>query len=157
MNSFTSVSVTVVSSPILCPNIKYNSTCYVMVFGGSGLRGFMFVPVNEEHMFCWNEELKVLLVFTELLQIAGVSPHGNALGASVQQQTNKQAYQEKRGGEMLDSTHTDIRLEKSNILLLGPTGSGEFGFSARFQMAENMQHNYVDIIQNIKSLTCLLN
>ncbi|XP_056595759.1 ATP-dependent Clp protease ATP-binding subunit clpX-like, mitochondrial isoform X2 [Triplophysa dalaica] len=61
----------------------------------------------------------------ELLQIAGVSPHGNALGASVQQQTNKQAYHEKRGGEMLDSTHTDIRLEKSNILLLGPTGSGK--------------------------------
>ncbi|KAA0724061.1 ATP-dependent Clp protease ATP-binding subunit clpX-like, mitochondrial [Triplophysa tibetana] len=63
--------------------------------------------------------------FTKLLQIAGVSPHGNALGASVQQQTNKTAYQEKRGGEMLDSTHTDIRLEKSNILLLGPTGSGK--------------------------------
>lgn len=63
--------------------------------------------------------------FTKLLQIAGVSPHGNALGASVQQQINKQAPQEERGGEVLDSTHTEIKLEKSNILLLGPTGSGK--------------------------------
>ncbi|XP_072516120.1 caseinolytic mitochondrial matrix peptidase chaperone subunit Xa isoform X2 [Salminus brasiliensis] len=61
----------------------------------------------------------------ELLQIAGISPHGNALGASMQQQVNQQAPQERRGGEVLDSTHTDIKLEKSNIVLLGPTGSGK--------------------------------
>ncbi|XP_030645976.1 ATP-dependent Clp protease ATP-binding subunit clpX-like, mitochondrial isoform X2 [Chanos chanos] len=61
----------------------------------------------------------------ELLQIAGISPHGNALGASVQQQAAQQAPQEKRGGEVLDSAHSDIRLEKSNIVLLGPTGSGK--------------------------------
>ncbi|XP_071000681.1 ATP-dependent Clp protease ATP-binding subunit clpX-like, mitochondrial, partial [Oncorhynchus clarkii lewisi] len=59
--------------------------------------------------------------FTKLLQIAGISPHGNALGASMQQQ----APREKRGGDVLDSTHTDIKLEKSNIVLLGPTGSGK--------------------------------
>uniref|UniRef100_A0A4W2H8R6 ATP-dependent clpX-like chaperone, mitochondrial n=3 Tax=Bos TaxID=9903 RepID=A0A4W2H8R6_BOBOX len=63
--------------------------------------------------------------FTKLLQIAGISPHGNALGASVQQQVNQQIPQEKRGGEVLDSSHDDIKLEKSNILLLGPTGSGK--------------------------------
>uniref|UniRef100_A0A671KML1 ATP-dependent clpX-like chaperone, mitochondrial n=1 Tax=Sinocyclocheilus anshuiensis TaxID=1608454 RepID=A0A671KML1_9TELE len=63
--------------------------------------------------------------FTKLLQIAGISPHGNALGASMQQQLNQQAPPEKRGGEVLDSTHTDIKLEKSNIVLLGPTGSGK--------------------------------
>uniref|UniRef100_A0A8C1YWL1 Caseinolytic mitochondrial matrix peptidase chaperone subunit a n=1 Tax=Cyprinus carpio TaxID=7962 RepID=A0A8C1YWL1_CYPCA len=63
--------------------------------------------------------------FTKLLQIAGISPHGNALGASMQQQQNQQAPQEKRGGEVLDSTHADIKLEKSNIVLLGPTGSGK--------------------------------
>ncbi|GLD58823.1 ATP-dependent Clp protease ATP-binding subunit clpX-like, mitochondrial isoform X1 [Lates japonicus] len=63
--------------------------------------------------------------FTKLLQIAGISPHGNALGASMQQQASQQAPQEKRGGEVLDSTHTDIKLEKSNIILLGPTGSGK--------------------------------
>ncbi|CAO2634584.1 ATP-dependent Clp protease ATP-binding subunit clpX-like, mitochondrial [Lemmus lemmus] len=63
--------------------------------------------------------------FTKLLQIAGISPHGNALGASMQQQVNQQMPQEKRGGEVLDSSHDDIKLEKSNILLLGPTGSGK--------------------------------
>ncbi|KAI5609760.1 ATP-dependent Clp protease ATP-binding subunit clpX-like, mitochondrial isoform X1, partial [Silurus asotus] len=63
--------------------------------------------------------------FTKLLQIAGISPHGNALGASMQQQVNQQAPQERRGGDVLDSTHTDIKLEKSNIVLLGPTGSGK--------------------------------
>lgn len=63
--------------------------------------------------------------FTKLLQIAGISPHGNALGASMQQQLNQQAPPEKRGGELLDSTHADIKLEKSNVVLLGPTGSGK--------------------------------
>ncbi|XP_067827529.1 caseinolytic mitochondrial matrix peptidase chaperone subunit Xa isoform X2 [Heptranchias perlo] len=63
--------------------------------------------------------------FTKLLQIAGISPHGNALGASMQQQASQSIPQEKRGGEVLDSTHDDIKLEKSNILLLGPTGSGK--------------------------------
>ncbi|CAO2616994.1 ATP-dependent Clp protease ATP-binding subunit clpX-like, mitochondrial, partial [Lemmus lemmus] len=32
---------------------------------------------------------------------------------------------EKRGGEVLDSSHDDIKLEKSNTLLLGPTGSSK--------------------------------
>ncbi|ETE60862.1 ATP-dependent Clp protease ATP-binding subunit clpX-like, mitochondrial, partial [Ophiophagus hannah] len=39
--------------------------------------------------------------FTKLLQIAGISPHGNALGASMQQQVNQQMPPEKRGGETL--------------------------------------------------------
>ncbi|NP_001090028.1 caseinolytic mitochondrial matrix peptidase chaperone subunit X L homeolog [Xenopus laevis] len=63
--------------------------------------------------------------FTKLLQIAGISPHGNALGASMQQQVNQQMPQERRGGDVLDSNHDEIKLEKSNILLLGPTGSGK--------------------------------
>ncbi|XP_036399667.1 caseinolytic mitochondrial matrix peptidase chaperone subunit Xa isoform X4 [Megalops cyprinoides] len=70
-------------------------------------------------------EKQTSLTSRELLQIAGISPHGNALGASMQQQVNQQAPQEKRGGEVLDSTHSDIKLEKSNIVLLGPTGSGK--------------------------------
>uniref|UniRef100_A0A9J7XNP9 Caseinolytic mitochondrial matrix peptidase chaperone subunit Xa n=1 Tax=Cyprinus carpio carpio TaxID=630221 RepID=A0A9J7XNP9_CYPCA len=70
-------------------------------------------------------EKQASLTPRELLQIAGISPHGNALGASMQQQLNQQAPQEKRGGEVLDSTHTGIKLEKSNIVLLGPTGSGK--------------------------------
>uniref|UniRef100_A0A8C5MED8 ATP-dependent clpX-like chaperone, mitochondrial n=1 Tax=Leptobrachium leishanense TaxID=445787 RepID=A0A8C5MED8_9ANUR len=63
--------------------------------------------------------------FTKLLQIAGINPHGNALGASMQQQVNQQMPQERRGGDVLDSNNDDIKLEKSNILLLGPTGSGK--------------------------------
>ncbi|KAM6426244.1 ATP-dependent clpX-like chaperone, mitochondrial isoform 4-T4 [Liasis olivaceus] len=70
-------------------------------------------------------EKQASLTPRELLQIAGISPHGNALGASMQQQVNQQMPQEKRGGEVLDSAHDDIKLEKSNILLLGPTGSGK--------------------------------
>ncbi|XP_041966060.1 ATP-dependent Clp protease ATP-binding subunit clpX-like, mitochondrial isoform X3 [Alosa alosa] len=70
-------------------------------------------------------EKQTSLTPRELLQIAGISPHGNALGASVQQQATQQSPQEKRGGEVLDSTQSDIRLEKSNIVLLGPTGSGK--------------------------------
>ena len=63
--------------------------------------------------------------YTELLQIAGISPHGNALGASVQQQGAQASAQEQRGGDVLDTTPTEIKLEKSNIILLGPTGSGK--------------------------------
>ncbi|MGH0128216.1 UNVERIFIED_CONTAM: hypothetical protein FKN15_044928 [Acipenser sinensis] len=70
-------------------------------------------------------EKQASLTPRELLQIAGISPHGNALGASMQQQVNQQMPQEKRGGEVLDSTNDEIKLEKSNILLLGPTGSGK--------------------------------
>ncbi|XP_064192714.1 caseinolytic mitochondrial matrix peptidase chaperone subunit Xa isoform X2 [Anguilla rostrata] len=70
-------------------------------------------------------EKQTSLTPRELLQIAGISPHGNALGASMQQQVNQQTPQEKRGGEVLDSNHSDIKLEKSNIVLLGPTGSGK--------------------------------
>ncbi|XP_068881785.1 ATP-dependent Clp protease ATP-binding subunit clpX-like, mitochondrial isoform X2 [Aphelocoma coerulescens] len=70
-------------------------------------------------------EKQTSLTPRELLQIAGISPHGNALGASMQQQMNQQIPQEKRGGEVLDSPNDDIKLEKSNILLLGPTGSGK--------------------------------
>ncbi|KAE8618398.1 hypothetical protein XENTR_v10009371 [Xenopus tropicalis] len=70
-------------------------------------------------------EKQASLTPRELLQIAGISPHGNALGASMQQQVNQQMPQERRGGEVLDSNNDEIKLEKSNILLLGPTGSGK--------------------------------
>ncbi|XP_056137500.1 ATP-dependent Clp protease ATP-binding subunit clpX-like, mitochondrial isoform X2 [Lampris incognitus] len=70
-------------------------------------------------------EKQASLTPRELLQIAGISPHGNALGASMQQQASPQTPQERRGGDVLDSTHADIKLEKSNIVLLGPTGSGK--------------------------------
>lgn len=43
----------------------------------------------------------------------------------MQQQASQHTPQERRGGEVLDSAHADIKLDKSNIILLGPTGSGE--------------------------------
>ncbi|GAA6093190.1 ATP-dependent Clp protease ATP-binding subunit clpX-like, mitochondrial [Tachysurus ichikawai] len=58
--------------------------------------------------------------FAKLIQLTGIRPHGSAHGASVQQSAA-----EKKGGHMLNSTHTTIKLEKSNIVLLGPTGSGK--------------------------------
>lgn len=49
----------------------------------------------------------------------------------MQQQASQHAPQERRGGEVLDSAHADIKLDKSNIILLGPTGSGQrFPFKA---------------------------
>lgn len=42
----------------------------------------------------------------------------------MQQQASQHTPQERRGGEVLDSAHADIKLDKSNIILLGPTGSG---------------------------------
>ncbi|XP_029431374.1 ATP-dependent Clp protease ATP-binding subunit clpX-like, mitochondrial isoform X2 [Rhinatrema bivittatum] len=81
------------------------------------------IPANTRQQA--DVEKQASLTPRELLQIAGISPHGNALGASMQQQANHPIPQERRGGEVLDSTHDDIKLEKSNILLLGPTGSGK--------------------------------
>ncbi|XP_038071494.1 ATP-dependent Clp protease ATP-binding subunit clpX-like, mitochondrial [Patiria miniata] len=66
----------------------------------------------------------------ELLQIAGISSQGSALGASSLQQQQQstqgnETERQLRGSGLLDSQHHELRLEKSNILLLGPTGSGK--------------------------------
>jgi len=67
-------------------------------------------------------------VFTprDLLHLSGIS-HSNALGVSFQQQQMNQENEMKtnRGSDVLDAASHDLRLEKSNILLLGPTGSGK--------------------------------
>jgi len=71
----------------------------------------------------------------DLLQIAGFS-HSTGLGASFQQQTPPQGIPQQPdpglervqvpvGSDILDATSHDLRLDKSNILLLGPTGSGK--------------------------------
>ncbi|KAI8489222.1 hypothetical protein Bbelb_329610 [Branchiostoma belcheri] len=60
----------------------------------------------------------------ELLQIAGIS-HGSALGPNLHQQTPPPEQEKRSASDILDSTSEEIRLEKSNILLLGPTGSGK--------------------------------
>lgn len=60
-----------------------------------------------------------------MLHISGIS-HGNALGVSFQQQLNQDNEgKSSRGSDILDTTTHELRLEKSNILLLGPTGSGK--------------------------------
>jgi len=70
-------------------------------------------------------EKQASLTPRELLQIAGISPHGNALGATVQP-ASQQSNPERRGGDVLEASHhSNIKLEKSNIVLLGPTGSGK--------------------------------
>lgn len=60
-----------------------------------------------------------------MLHISGIS-HSNALGVSFQQQMNQESdAKTNRGSEILDAATHELRLEKSNILLLGPTGSGK--------------------------------
>lgn len=63
----------------------------------------------------------------DLLHISGIS-HSNALGVSFQQQQLNQENSDlksNRGSDILDAATHELRLEKSNILLLGPTGSGK--------------------------------
>ena len=64
-------------------------------------------------------------MYSEWLQLAGIS-HGSALGP--QQQTQQQTATEdtKRASDILDATTHELKLDKSNILLLGPTGSGRY-------------------------------
>ncbi|XP_043474557.1 ATP-dependent Clp protease ATP-binding subunit clpX-like, mitochondrial isoform X1 [Leptopilina heterotoma] len=65
---------------------------------------------------------------THLLHISNI---GNPLGVGFQQvsQTNEQqaksGSQSTLGSDILDSKQHQLKLEKSNILLLGPTGSGK--------------------------------
>ena len=86
---------------------------------------------------------KVIFFFffcLDLLHITGLghTSSGNALGVNNFQQQNfgstgdinessnlNNRYSNSRGSDVLDSTTHELRLEKSNILLLGPTGSGK--------------------------------
>ncbi|XP_074650719.1 ATP-dependent clpX-like chaperone, mitochondrial [Tubulanus polymorphus] len=61
----------------------------------------------------------------ELLQIAGIS-HGTSIGHGPQQSTTTTAHaEESKPSDILDSQTHQLKLEKSNILMLGPTGSGK--------------------------------
>lgn len=59
------------------------------------------------------------LHYLDMLQIA-VSGPGTHLGLSQQQSQEEQP----RRSDILESVTHNLRLEKSNILMLGPTGSG---------------------------------
>lgn len=71
------------------------------------------------------------LLFSELLQIAGISEQGHALGPGANSQSSQEE-SGKRPSDILDATKHELKLEKSNILMLGPTGSGEFILSLLF-------------------------
>ncbi|XP_014662365.1 PREDICTED: ATP-dependent Clp protease ATP-binding subunit clpX-like, mitochondrial [Priapulus caudatus] len=58
----------------------------------------------------------------ELLQIAGLGDR-SALGPNVQRQQEQE--QARRASDILDSHKDDLLIEKSNLLMLGPTGSGK--------------------------------
>jgi ATP-dependent Clp protease ATP-binding subunit ClpX len=62
---------------------------------------------------------------TDLLQISGMS----SMSIPFQQPTQQQQQDDedeakKKRSDILDATTHELRLEKSNILMLGPTGSG---------------------------------
>lgn len=77
----------------------------------------------------------------DLLHIAGIS-QSHALGVNASDQQQQDSHQQMddqqqghgkqglsgntHGSDILDATTHLLRLEKSNILLLGPTGSGWF-------------------------------
>ena len=62
----------------------------------------------------------------EFLQISAGLGQNNALGAGPQSKeyVKEGATNWQRGSDVLDSNEEQIRIDKSNILLLGPTGSG---------------------------------
>ena len=67
-------------------------------------------------------------ILADLLHIAGIHP-ASPLGAHIQQQPNDETQRSSRKPEnindVIDSDVHDIKLDKSNILMVGPTGSGK--------------------------------
>ena len=66
-------------------------------------------------------------MFLDLMQLTGINP-GSPLGAHVAQQvddTPRSTSKPQNIADFIDSDAYDIKLDKSNILMLGPTGSGK--------------------------------
>lgn len=63
----------------------------------------------------------------EFLQLSSGFNQNNALGAGPQSKDNakENGSNWQKGSDILDSNEEQIRIDKSNILLLGPTGSGK--------------------------------
>lgn len=79
----------------------------------------------------YQKEIQIFsFFFLDLLHISSI---GNSLGVGFQhvppgndqQQKPPAGTQSVPGSDILDSKHHQLKLEKSNILLLGPTGSGK--------------------------------
>lgn len=74
--------------------------------------------------------LSLKMTCADLLHITGMG-HGNSMGFNFQNSPtdntgSRSASATAAGSEILDRTTHDLKLEKSNILLLGPTGSGKY-------------------------------
>jgi hypothetical protein len=76
------------------------------------------------------QEISASLFFADLLHITGIG-HGTAgLGVGFQHtpppepEPRRTTTVSTMGSDILDSNSHEMKLEKSNILLLGPTGSG---------------------------------
>ena len=81
-------------------------------------------------MLSYSINTNLLSCNLELLQMAVNMHHNSPLGANKIEST-KQAAMDARGSEVLDSKTDAVKLDKSNILLLGPTGSGYYFLLAK--------------------------
>lgn len=69
-------------------------------------------------------------VLADLLHITGIGHGASGLGVGFQHtpppepEPRRPAASSTMGSDILDSNSHELKLEKSNILLLGPTGSG---------------------------------
>jgi hypothetical protein len=69
-------------------------------------------------------------LFADLLHITGIGHGASGLGVGFQHtpppepEPRRPAATSTMGSDILDSNSHELKLEKSNILLLGPTGSG---------------------------------
>ena len=93
-----------------------------------------------------------MTVSTELMQLTGIGT-GGALGPSLgapQPQDDG-----KRPSDILDATTHELKLEKSNILMLGPTGSGKciyleyMDLNWEFEQCESLICGHCGVILNV--------
>ena len=116
-------------------------------------------------------DLNLNLKILELLQMAINMHHNSPLGAN-KVDSPKQTTESTHGSEALDSKSDKVKLDKSNILMLGPTGSGLYlsiflifhiHFSKLYcissqtllEMFSNLEHDSLEPVHD--NVTVLLN
>lgn len=95
---------------------------------------FLFQAMLATSLYCFMQIYSPILQL-DLLQVTGLGQsHGlGASGTTSQQQPLPPAEEPKSsasssGSDILDTSSHELRLDKSNILMLGPTGSGIAGY-----------------------------